>query len=154
MKLALSRWPQQGVGIERGPLVYSLPIDAHWTSTVVPRYSTEEFPVWEATPQSPWNYGLAVDEAKLDTTVEVKKASVPADALFDPWENPPISLTVPVRKIAEWDLQATPDKPAQKFTPTLPDLATAQISETVERVSLAPYGSTHLRLTIFPEVKS
>ncbi len=152
MKLALSHWPQHGIGIEHGPLVYSLPIDAHWTSTVVPRYSTEEFPAWETTPQSPWNYGLAVDEAKLDTAVEVKKTPTPADS--DPWEHPPISLTVPVRKIANWELQANPEKPEQKFTPTLPDLTTAQVSDTVERVTLAPYGSTHLRLTIFPEVKS
>ncbi len=154
MKLALSRWPQHGIGIERGPLVYSLPIDAHWTSTVVPRYSTEQFPAWEATPQSPWNYGLALDEAKLDTAVEVKKTAISADATTDPWEKPPISLTVPVRKIAGWDLQTNPDKPEQKFTPSLPDLASAQVSDRVERVSLDPYGSTHLRLTIFPEVKS
>lgn len=153
MRLALSHWPQNGVGIERGPLIYSLPIEAKWTSTIVPRYSTAEFPCWEATPESEWNYGLALDEANLEQQVEVKQQAVAPDASFDPLENPPVTLTVPVRKIEGWELLANPDDPSQKFTPVLPDLSSGQAGESVERVTLAPYGSTKLRLTIFPAVK-
>ncbi|MGB6134505.1 MAG: beta-L-arabinofuranosidase domain-containing protein [Acidobacteriaceae bacterium] len=154
MSLALSRWPQNGIGIERGPLVYSLPIQAHWTSTVIPRYSTAEFPCWEATPESPWNYGLALDEANLEKQVEVKKQPAAANANFDPLENPPITLTVPARKIEGWELMANPDDPAQEFTPALPDLTASQASGPVELITLAPYGSTKLRVTIFPAVKA
>jgi hypothetical protein len=153
MRLALSRWPQNGVGIERGPLVYSLPIRANWTSKVVPRYSTAKFPCWEAKPQSAWNYGLALNESTLERDVEVNQQPVAPDQAFDPWENPPVALTVPVRKIDGWELQANPDKPEQNFTPCLPDLDSAQVSEATERVRLEPYGSTKLRLTIFPYVK-
>ncbi len=154
MRLALSRWPQNGIGLERGPLVYSLPIRARWTTTVVPRYSTPEFPCFEARPQSEWNYGLALQEATLDEDVQVIQRPIAPDQAFDPWENPPVALTVPARKVAGWELMANPDKPEQKFTPCLPDVQPDQVSEAKERIRLEPYGSTKLRLTIFPEVKS
>lgn len=154
MELALSRWPQQGVGIERGPLVFSLPIRASWTSKVVPRYSTEAFPCWEARPESEWNYGLAVDEAKLAEDVQVRQQPLSPDQEIDPWVNPPISLTAPAKKIANWELMANPVDPAQKFTPVLPELTTAQVSETTERLKLEPYGSAKLRVTIFPDVNA
>lgn len=68
----------------------------------------------------------------------------------DPWENPPTTLNVPVKKIEGWELQANPDKPEQKFAPPLPDLSVNLPASEVERVALVPYGSTQLRLTVFP----
>lgn len=152
MKVAVSRWPQNGMGVERGPLVYSLPIAAKWTPVVEEKWSTEAFPGWEARPANAWNYGLAVDAAKVADQVQVEKSAI-AEEGFDPWAKPPVSLTVPARKIADWELQGNPEKPEQKFTPPLPDVEAAQVSETVERIRLEPYGSTKLRVTIFPVVK-
>ena len=138
--------------MERGPLVYSLPIAAKWTPVVEEKWSTEAFPSWEARPTSEWNYGLAVDASKLADQVQVQKQAI-AEEGFDPWAKPPLSLTVPARKIAGWALQGNPEKPEQKFTPPLPEVGAAGVSETVERITLAPYGSTQLRVTIFPVVK-
>ena len=153
MKLALTRWPQNGVAIERGPLVYSFPIQANWTPRVEPRFTTEEFPSWEARPAVAWNYGLAVDPDTLDSEVRVKTLFAhAAEPLLDPWANPPTTLTVPVRKIEGWELQADPDNPAQKFTPPLPDLSLNRPAGEVERVTLVPLGATELRLTVFPAV--
>ena len=150
MKVAVTHWPQNGIGIECGPLVYAMPIKEVWKSSVEPRYATAEFPNWEVTPASAWNYGIALDLGKLESQVEIKTNPGPVG---DPWQNPPVTLTVPMRKIEGWELRSNPDSPSQRFTPPLPDLSVSKVSDTVERVALVPYGATHLRVTIFPAVR-
>ncbi len=150
MGVGITHWPQSGIGIERGPLVYSLPIKEKWTPRVEPKYTTEDYPSWEATPESPWNYAIAVDPAHLLREVKLKKNSTPTNQADNPWEYPPIELVVPVRKIEDWGLQRNPDNSKQLFTPPLPEMGASKVSATVGHASLVPYGSTHLRLTIFP----
>ncbi len=150
MKVAVSHWPENGMGIERGPLVYSLPIKEDWKSFVKPKYTTAEFPGWEATPASAWNYGIALDPAKLVSEIEIEQRPLTQSQAEDPWANPPITLTAPARKIEGWELLANPDNPSQRFTPCLPELSATKVSETLERLTLVPYGSTQLRITIFP----
>jgi hypothetical protein len=153
MKVAISHWPENGMGIERGPLVYSLPIKEDWKSFVKPKYTTAEFPGWEATPASAWNYGIALDPDKLTNEIEVEKQPSTESQADDPWANPPIKLTAPARKIESWELLTNPDNPNQKFTSCLPELSVSKVSETLERVILVPYGSTQLRITIFPALR-
>jgi uncharacterized protein len=152
MKVAVTRWPENGVGIERGPLVYSLPIKEDWKSFVRPKYSSEEFPGWEATAASAWNYGIALSGSDLASEIKVEKRPEASGQLDDPWTTPPISLSVAARKIEGWELLANPDNPEQKFTPCLPELSATKVSDKVERLTLVPYGSTQLRVTIFPAV--
>jgi uncharacterized protein len=155
MKVAVSHWPNNGMGIERGPLVYALPIQPAWTSLVEAYYSSAEFPTWEATPTSAWNYGIALDPARVSSQVEVKKASVAPNLTNNPWPWPssPVTLNVPVRKIQGWELRQNPKDPSQKFTPPLPEPGQYKVSETIERVSLVPYGAAKLRLSIFPKLE-
>ena len=65
---------------------------------VVPKYSTAEFPDWNATPATPWNYGLAIDEPKLDSEILVERKKATTE---DPWVNSPITPTVNAKRIAE-----------------------------------------------------
>jgi DUF1680 family protein len=154
MKVATSRWPQNGIAIERGPLVYSLPIWEKWTAIVEPGHSTAEFPSLEARPASAWNYGIDLDPAKLASQVEISTKPLTQKEIDDPWGNPSTTLTVPARKIEGWDLKSSPPNGSQKMTPPLPDLSSSKVSETSERVSLVPYGSTQLRVTVFPSLRS
>jgi hypothetical protein len=155
MTSAVSHWPGNSVGLEHGPLVYALPIKEQWTPVIEPKWSTADFPSWDAQPASAWNYGLAVDPAKLDAEVHLqRKAMTP-----DPWVDPPVTLSAPAQLIESWKLVSVPakpddaaSKPQQQFTPPLPAADARQTAGPVEQVTLVPYGSTHLRLTIFPDL--
>jgi len=52
-------WPQSGIGIERGPLCIRAD-QGEMDARVEPKLHDEDFPSWEATPESAWNYGIAV----------------------------------------------------------------------------------------------
>jgi hypothetical protein len=147
MKTALNRRQDNGIGMEYGPLVFSLPIEANWTPVVVPKYSTAEFPDWNAVPVSSWNYGLALDEARLRTEVKVQRKSMTED----PWIDPPLTMTVPAKKIEGWAL-AQGENQNQEFTPPIPPVPRISPGAETEHIVLVPYGATHLRLTTFPQI--
>jgi hypothetical protein len=112
MHARVTDWPQEGVAVEHGPLVYTLPIQANWTTKVEEKYTTADFPSWEARPASQWNYGLDLDPVKPEGGVEFHRKPLADDEAFDPWVDPPTSITVPARLIADWDLvwvRAIPD---------------------------------------------
>lgn len=154
MKTRLSYWPEGGVGVERGPLVYSLLIKEKRRITG----KDGRFPNFEMRAASPWNYALALDAENLDQAVEV----VHKPMTDTPWDvgKAPIELHVPAYRVADWT-EWVIDVPANKkgehdrpieLTPRLPDPATLKerLADRPETVTLVPYGGTCLRLTIFP----
>ena len=57
MKPRLYRGFNDAVAIERGPLVFALPIEAEWKKVK----DNPQFADWEVYPKSPWNYALQID---------------------------------------------------------------------------------------------
>lgn len=151
MHAALTYWSGNGVGFEHGPLVYSLAIKEDWSPVVVPKWSTAEYPEWDARPRSAWNYAIGVDEARTLSEARIERTSMTED----PWIDPPVMLTVPMKSVPGWGLREDPKHPERKQTPPLPEidqeLYYALKKAPVERVGLVPYGVTQLRLTIFPQ---
>jgi uncharacterized protein len=149
MKAELGHSTDGGIHLERGPLVYCLRPKENWTSIAMPEFeiTSPEFPMWAAAAGSPWNFALVIDpELPLDSQVRVNKA--PAGAA--PWETPPISLSVSARRVTGWDLlHPKGDDPNWFLTPPLPPPESPLGPE--ERVNLVPVGSSHLRLTVFPQ---
>jgi hypothetical protein len=156
MHVKATEWPNNGIGFERGPLVYAMPIETKWTSVAEAAYSSEEFPTWEANPVGEWNYGVAIDPAKISAQVEVKHRPSTSNLETSnwPWSDAPTVLTVPARKLEGWDYETNPKEPHQRFTPKLPDPANLNASGPVERLTLVPFGATQLRMSIFPKLKS
>ena len=154
MEAKITRWPDNGVCIERGPLVFSLPVKEQWTPLVAPKWSTNEFPQWTATPASAWNYAIALDDLEGQSPLHVDQKSMS----FDPWLEPPVTITVPVKKLPQWQLRAPEAHPERLQTPPLKTIDEAEsrllADVPVERVSLVPYGATQLRLTVFPHIET
>jgi uncharacterized protein len=148
MAVRITDWPHDGVGIERGPLVFSLPVAAR--TNVVKSYvargkrrSTDEFPAFELFPAAAWNYGLSVAAAG---DVEVVAGPPPAW----PWtvESAPVRLRVKARRLSGWGLVAEGEGGA----PATPGFPARRRPGRREVVELVPYGSTLLRVTVFPRL--
>ncbi len=179
-KVTVSHWPEQGVAVERGPLVYSLKIQEDWRALEPAgkdARSSHAFPAYHLYADSEWNYALVLEEGDLKHQVEV----IHRDWNDNPWsiDTAPIALRVPARKVPSWkiirqdtvfyamnvpqqvnrktrwreksDFQKTGDF---SFTPPLPvatDLTPSM--GPLEMITMVPYGSTKLRITIFPQVQ-
>jgi hypothetical protein len=97
---------------------------------------------WEVLPSTPWNYGLMVDRANPERSVEVIEKPVGPDP-FSP-EGAPVELRVKGRQIATWTLVdgsagPSPESPTTNGQP-------------VETLTLIPYGAAKLRITDFPQI--
>ncbi|GGA62992.1 hypothetical protein GCM10011507_13240 [Edaphobacter acidisoli] len=152
MELGRTSWPYGGVALERGPLVFSLPIQEDWSTFTVPDYSTAAFPGYNANPAGSWNYALVLGSEALENQVKVEQST--EELADDPWSHPAVTLSVAARKVEGYTLQDRTNQSDQLFTPPLPDLAFAQVDSETEKITLVPYGATHLRVTIFPEIAS
>lgn len=148
MKVTTSNWPDNGMAVERGPLVYALPIKERWQKVADP-LSDAEFPAWDLFTDGPWNYALELSDAAPLLHAEVKEGK----AVPHPWLEPPIRLVTRARRVRGWKLMHIQDAERDwTFTPPLPDPVTLpdQLEKEVEQITLVPYGSTKLRLTVFP----
>ena len=148
MAVQVTEWPHDGVGIERGPLVFSLPVPSR--AEAVPNYvargkrrSTEAFPAFELFPAGAWNYGLSVGSA---SKVEV----ITRQTTAYPWtvEETPIRLRVAARRLEGWTL--VPE--GESGAPATPGFPARRRPGRWQSIDLVPYGSTLLRVTVFPRL--
>ncbi|MDY2707556.1 MAG: glycoside hydrolase family 127 protein [Candidatus Cryptobacteroides sp.] len=128
-----------------GPLVfsYSIPADCvvdtlTYDNLAGKKSGNPDFVSWSMTPAGKWNYALSCSSLE---DVEVVRRDV-SGYPFDPGCSP-VVLKVKAAEVDGWELKEN------RFTPALPaEVKTVEGSDTV--LELVPYGSTTLRLTIFP----
>ena len=133
----------------RGPLVFSYSVPQNKTvddkvyANMNGKIPEEPgFDCWSITPTGDWNYAwVGTDSGDISLVLNPDADGYP----FDPGDSP-VELEIPVTKI-EWDLEEG------RYTPKMPETV-RRISSDTETLRLVPYGSTELRITVFPVEKS
>jgi hypothetical protein len=138
MPVVVHHWPHDTASVERGPLVFSLKIEESATSV---EEKTPGFPAWDKRPASAWNYALSVTDGAND---QLQLLSKPANEFPFDTGRAPIELRAPARAITNWKLADNGGNPGFPAHP--------QLADQTENITLVPYGSTCLRLTVFPLV--
>ena len=144
MDLRMERPVENAVSIVRGPLLYVLKIGENHIPDAKTLAGDPDFPAWNVTPSSPWNYSLA-----LNGPEDLGKIKITRKPVVDfPWsqETAPVVLTVQARKVPSWTATSENENPPLPKPPL--KLATA-----IEEVSLIPYGAAQLRVSVFPSAQ-
>jgi len=142
MEIRVSRWHENSVGVERGPLVYALKIRENWKKVKASDiYDSYE----EVYPLDAWNYGLL--EEMLEDTDTSFKILISEVVKPQPWNlrNAPISLIAKGKKISQWKEYDGMTGPLLR--------SPVESDQPVEEITLVPYGCTTLRISEFPVVR-
>jgi hypothetical protein len=136
----VSRWFNDSVAVERGPLVFSYGIAESWVK-LRDRGMTAD---WQVFPSTQWNYALIVDTASPAKSIFVKETEV-GDSPFTA-RHAPVQLSVQARKLNKWRAEDGVADPVPR-SPVISD-------QPVESITLVPYAAAKLRITAFPLCKS
>ncbi len=140
MDFRFSKWYENSLGIERGPLVYALKIKEEWREVTKKGYDDT---FWEVLPKSPWNYSLQKNEFEKNNL----KAEVKDNIAVYPWniENAPISVKIKANRLPIWKME----RGSAGQLPS-PSSSKREVESNEEEVILIPYGCTTLRIAEFP----
>ncbi len=166
MHITVQKWGRDGISVERGPLVYSLPIKAEISLDKTEKRATEDFPAYNMRPLTDFNYALVREGLEQAEFIRYKE-NIPG---FNS-DSPPVGLKVKAIRLPGYDLKicdeiereipvSTGERKVVKvkgnfvFTPQLPDksVVTAAVNGEQEEILLVPYGAAKLRVTVFPYI--
>jgi len=144
MSIKATTWVNQSVGIERGPLVYSLQMSEDWRLKTQHNFAGKDFSEYEVYPQNAWNYGLVIDRENPAASISVEKSPSTGNPFAS--QTTPVKLKIKARKIPGWGLVTNGMHPYEPpFSPVLS-------AEPEEEITLIPFGAERIRLTYFPVI--
>jgi uncharacterized protein len=144
MSITTSRWVENSVAVERGPLVYALRIEEKWQWV---KNADKHGDYWEVYPKSPWNFGL-LERAVSDPGQGFEVVERQTEGY--PWnlENAPVVLRTKGKRVPEWQLYNETAGPLPHSRPLI-----HLRDKPEEDITLVPYGCSTLRITEFPVVQ-
>ncbi|HYG37036.1 MAG TPA: beta-L-arabinofuranosidase domain-containing protein [Cytophagales bacterium] len=147
MEVTTSNWGSNSRAVERGPLVYALKLNEKWEKGV----DEKEGEYFNVYPEGDWNYGLLESIVKdPKANLEVKMVKPVTDQFVWNLQHAPIEIIASAKKIPDWKIvnDVAPQPVSDRY-----GLFKGEVSPTVEKITLVPYGTTKVRIVAFPVVK-
>ena len=146
MTVTTSNWGRNSRTVERGPLVYALKLAEKWEKGT----DEKEGVYFNVFPEADWNYGLLEKTVKEPTkNLEVKKVKpVSADFVWN-LQHAPLEITAFAKKIPDWKI--VNDVAPQPVTDRT-GIYRGKVNNSIEKITLVPYGCTKVRIVAFPVV--
>jgi uncharacterized protein len=139
-QLRTSRWFNDSVAIERGPLVFSYGIGEDWVK--LRQYALKSAD-WQIYPATPWNYALSVEADKPESSIRAVENEVTPHPFTA--RATPVHLIAKGRQVPDWRAEDGAANPVPQ-SPVLSD-------QPEESIKLIPYAAAKLRVTAFPVLK-
>ena len=140
LKPRASRWFNNSVAVERGPLVFSHGIGESWVK-LGDRGMTAD---WQVFPMTAWNYAIAVNPEDAADSVSVTEAPLSQRPFTA--KPAPVELRVKARKLPSWRAEDGAANPVPR--------GPVSSDQPEESIALVPYAAAKLRITAFPQLKS
>lgn len=140
MQPRVTRWYQNSMAVERGPLIFSLDLQGEWRK-LGPRGMTAD---WEVYPRSTWNYALDVNEQTAESALQLHRGKLGGNPFA--LEGVPVRIMAKGRRVPEWR--------KENNVAAAPPQGPLTTNEPEETLTLVPYAAAKLRITAFPELKS
>lgn len=128
--------------VTRGPLLFSYAIPSKWEEDTEDWFylngkkpGLPDFKCWNITPTASWNY--AIVHGAEPEFIQTGAEGYPLDL-----ESVACTVRVPVQKVKGWTLEE------DRYTSRVP--YEFELEDGIEYIDLVPYGSTTIRLTLFP----
>lgn len=146
VRLLTTDW---GTSVQRGPLLYAYAVlemvkadTATYPKLNGKKSYNPDFPALDIRPAGAWNYALHLNSRNLKNSIKVIKTGKSAYPL-DPGQSP-VVIRVPAYQLPGWRLAE------DRYTPDLPKPGELKANPATQFITLVPYGSTRLRVSVFP----
>ena len=129
----VSHWFNNAAVFQRGPLVFSLPLDAQWSE--VKKYAQKSAD-WQLLASGKWNYAVELGNCDAKASEQAVSAT-PFDV-----KSPAVTMQIRGRNLPEWTVN-------ENSAGAVP-LSPVKGSGPLQSLTLVPYGAAKLRITAFP----